>query len=335
MAFCFGTLWIAQGMANWWEDGRLFDPGDGIWLWVPLVAVICAIVWICSKSSDSGNSFSELLSNDAGWSSVFWIGLYLVFMAWDFDVDFSFLGSIAFGVDVCVLLIGISICSAIAYVALGLMRLSSTTRILIMALWLFGYLASWTIGISSHGLSLTVFSMIWLSLALIGYLLCDMTTVPVGENAIDYSWSDEERKFKSRASDLNSDLPKRRSQTRSARSQYGNIPQDTMIVLGHLVRKVTGPIAAAVPVNAPMSVRDITVKEVLDRVIADWHSNENLEGLEQQDIDDLRSFVEVACLCCGNDFTVVGQTIYRVCLSALLDDWLDNWNANGTSGPSA
>ncbi len=335
MTFCFGTLWIAQGLASWWGDGRLFDPGDGVWLWVPLLVVLVVVGGLCCRSSGSGDSVNKLISQDAGWSTVFWLGLYFVFILWDNDVDFSFLGTVAFGADVCVLVIGICVCSAIAYGVLGLMRLSNTTRILIIALWLLGYLASWTIGISSHGLSLPVFSMIWLSLALVGCLLCDMTSAPVGERVTDYSWSDEEHNFQSRVTEPNyaPDLLKRRTQTRSARSVHGKIPEDTILVLGHLVRKVTGPIAAALPLNAPMSVRDITVKEVLDRVIVDWRSNENLEGLEQQDIDDLRSFVEAACFCCRNDFTVVGQTIYSACLSALLDDWLENWNANGISGP--
>lgn len=333
MLFCAVTLWLAQGLASFWEDGRIFDPADGLGLWILLlvIGIVMTPILIRMRESDP-----DVL--DSTFATLVFVVIYLLYFLWDYDVlDFSFLNSPVLGVDISVIAFGFLICGVITYLTLQMLRLSSATGILMVALWIVGYLVSWTIGIAIGGLSLPIFGLVWLCIAVLGVFICDMTPSTVEPRTVEFSWSDKERKYSGQSTVASQwlDLKKRREQTRPIRSLFGRLPEDTMMVFGHLIRKVTGPIAAALPVEAPISFGDVTVKEVLDRLIIDWRSNENLHGLERQDIEDIRSFVQAAYYCGRHHYGPVKVTVYRVCLGAFMDDWLDNWNANGVSGPPA
>ncbi|MBX9770259.1 MAG: hypothetical protein K2X29_02750 [Candidatus Obscuribacterales bacterium] len=341
MLFCAVTLWLAQGLASFWEDGRIFDPADGLGLWILLLVIGIVMTPTLIRTVESDVDSYNLLERDLGRSSLALLVLgvlYILVQLWDYDLlDFGFLSSVVLGVDVCVIIFGLLVSGAITYLTLQMLQLSSATRILMVALWIVGYLISWTIGIATGGLSLPIFGLVWLCISILGVFICDMTPSTVEPRTVEFSWSDKERKYSGQSTIASQwlDLKKRREQTRPIRSLFGRLPEDTMMVFGHLIRKVTGPIAAALPVEAPISFGDVTVKEVLDRLIIDWRSNENLHGLERQDIEDIRSFVQAAYYCGRHHYGPVKETVYRVCLGAFMDDWLENWNANGTSGPPA
>jgi hypothetical protein len=116
-------------------------------------------------------------------------------------------------------------------------------------------------------------------------------------------------------------------------SQYGRIPQDTFDLLNQHVRRVTGPIAASIPLSASEEARNITIREILDVTFRDWRENDNLKGLQPVDTDDLRSFVEAALAVSGSESDAVTLAVYKISLRALMLDWLDNWNVEEHSGP--
>lgn len=114
---------------------------------------------------------------------------------------------------------------------------------------------------------------------------------------------------------------------------YGRIPRNTVDLFERTIRQVRDEVVTALPGGAGSELKAYTLEAVLDTVLRDWRINDNTTGLLPQDIADLRSFVELACSLAGNDLGGRGLPVYQATLKGLLDDWLDNWNSDGQSGP--
>jgi hypothetical protein len=119
--------------------------------------------------------------------------------------------------------------------------------------------------------------------------------------------------------------------------QFGRIPAETVLLLTQHARQARSQIATALP-PAPKELGSFTIAAVLDRTLRDWWANGNTHGLTDTDVDDLKSFVTLAAALAGGASSMSlnapeGQAVYRATLTALLDDWLANWNADGHDGP--
>jgi hypothetical protein len=89
----------------------------------------------------------------------------------------------------------------------------------------------------------------------------------------------------------------------------------------------------ALPSGAGAEVKAYTTEMLLDIVFRDWLENENVTGLEAEDVADLESFVQCAAAMAGSDINGQGLPVYQAILKGLLEDWLANWNAPGDPGP--
>lgn len=175
--------------------------------------------------------------------------------------------------------------------------------------WLLGYIILWWLSNALSSLSLPLYLGFWLIFGALGGWLV--------------ARADPQRAASGGRRD--------REVVRSA--QFGRVPAATVVLLTQHVRHATGPILAGLPSMAPQLVREFTVRAVLERTIRDWWANGNADGLAAQDVADLRSFVSMAAVLSDSARDPAGQAIYRATLTALLDDWLANWNADGVDGP--
>ncbi|MBM7842452.1 hypothetical protein [Herpetosiphon giganteus] len=115
-------------------------------------------------------------------------------------------------------------------------------------------------------------------------------------------------------------------------SGYGRLPPSTVILLTQHVRFANDAVNQ-LPPNTPANFRKIAVEVVLDRVIRDWWSNENTDGLTPTDVNDLGAFVQLAWFAArGQSHILQAEAVFRACLSALMDDWFNAWNAEGVEG---
>lgn len=205
---------------------------------------------------------------------------------------------------------GWALAGALGYWLLRRLGWRGGAAALAIAGWLFGYLLIWWIGTRVGGASLLVYLGFWLAFGALGGLLAGRSAPATAKAA------HQARPF-----------------VRS--SQFGRIPGELVLLLAQHARQATGPVLADLPRDIPGPVRDHTVRAVLDRTMRDWWANGNTEGLNEQDVADLRSFVALAASLAAGARDAETQAVYRATLGALLDDWLENWNAGGVDGPPA
>jgi hypothetical protein len=120
--------------------------------------------------------------------------------------------------------------------------------------------------------------------------------------------------------------------TDSGEVSFGRIPPETREQLQAMVQLVKDELPAALPPGTGDAVRARSVELVLRAALRDWYQNYNTDGLREQDIDDLKSFVALAANLAGGELNRANQPVYEALLEALLEDWLINWN-DGTDGP--
>lgn len=120
------------------------------------------------------------------------------------------------------------------------------------------------------------------------------------------------------------------------KSPYGRIPLETYTLFAEQVRNVVEPVLSYLPLETSRSLRDWTVRTTLETVFQDWRELGNPEPLGSEDVSDLGSFAELAThlaklsgAACPEEF----EAVYKAVLTALLVDWLHNWNPAGSSGP--
>jgi hypothetical protein len=116
-------------------------------------------------------------------------------------------------------------------------------------------------------------------------------------------------------------------------SRFGRIPAGTVELFQRTVQVIREQVVTALPAQASGDVRAYTLEAVLEIVLRDWRENENTTGLVSSDIQDLRSFVELAASLAGTDINAKGKPIYEATLRGLLEDWLANWNSPNDPGP--
>jgi hypothetical protein len=182
-------------------------------------------------------------------------------------------------------------------------------RLLLIMFWTLSYIALWMLGAGLGRVSLPLFVGFWLVAGVVGGLL---GLWPHGGTQ------------KARA---RSGSPVDRA------SQYGRIPVATLQLIQSQVQAATSAIATALPAGTDVEMRHFTVEAVLARTLRDWWENGNTDGLRSQDMQDLRSFVELTASLAGDLGVADNRAFYRATLDGLLDDWLVAWNANGIDGP--
>jgi hypothetical protein len=223
------------------------------------------------------------------------------------------------------LTVGWALVSVAGYVLLRrLLRWGSGRSCLTVLGWMVGYMAMWLIALVAGGVSLAIYAALWLALGALGGLaLASQPPKPA-------------RRATPRGATAGFATMGRARSASGRRSTYGRVPEETAALLREHVRQASGPIAAVLPQPAPPELRAFTIRAALDRMIRDWWSNENMDGLTAKDIDDLQSFVALAAALAGTSAPLSdpeAQAVYRATLAALLDDWLANWNADGVDGP--
>ncbi len=183
----------------------------------------------------------------------------------------------------------------------------------IVLVWLVCYALLWAAGSALGSVSLPVFLLFWAVVGgLAGWALAPgLSTPPTGGGA--------------------------RAARGVARSnEYGRVPAQTVVLLNQLVHHTRTSIVPALPAGAPRDVWDWTTEAVLGVLMRDWWKGGNEEGLRPRDVEDLRSFVALAASLADDAGTLrspVGQAAFRGALAALLEDWLESWNADGVDGP--
>jgi hypothetical protein len=188
---------------------------------------------------------------------------------------------------------------------------------IIALVWVIGYLALWGLGASYLRVSLPMYIGFWVVAGLvIGLVLAALPTQRRSE-----------RRRRGAA-------PRATGSVVRA-SQFGRIPADTVVLLTRQVRQVQDAVKGGLPESAPRSAIDFATGTLLEHTVRDWWQNGNTAGLTPQDADDLRSFVALATAVASPAAlrSPEGEAVFRATLAALADDWLDNWNANGVSGP--
>lgn len=201
--------------------------------------------------------------------------------------------------------------------------------VLTMMVWLVTFVLLWLIGSRLGGISPIVYGASWLLLGGLGGLM-------VGASHSDARGPTAAPKGPSSKRRRTSGTPATSGpQTLIKSRQFGRVAPATVVVLDQQVSQVRTRVVEALPVGVSTPIRSFTTRAVLDRTLADWWRHGNTTGLLDKDIADLRSFIGLAVALAapmglGSD---LGQAVYRACLNALLDDWLEHWNSDGRDGP--
>jgi hypothetical protein len=331
MVYTIASQWLMQWAGAYWEDGHLVDPDVKLWLMVPAVMLFIYAYVVRRGGFNSGDSdklnkseTSKIRSYDDGSSST--VSLLIVLLI-------GLLIAAGFTSVSAVWTIAIGSLTGVGTISLALLYFVypvPLARTYAVSTWLLGYVTLWVLSATVSHLSIWMFAVVWIVLGALGG-----NTISIANRRASLI----ERENSGHVWRQRNVEPERIKQSRRARmtssvvSQYGRIPQDTFDLLIQHVRRVTGPIAASIPLSASELARNITIREILDVTLRDWRENDNLKGLQPVDVDDLRSFIEASLAVSGPENDPVSLAIYKICLRSLLLDWLDNWNVEGHSGP--
>jgi hypothetical protein len=116
------------------------------------------------------------------------------------------------------------------------------------------------------------------------------------------------------------------------------VPPKVVDLLDATARTVRERILSALPAGVGDDTQAYVLQQVLGTALRDWLENGNVDGLMTQDVHDLHSFVSLAATIADlshPDRTGLSLATFKTVLAALLEDWLENWNADGPSGPPA
>ncbi len=114
------------------------------------------------------------------------------------------------------------------------------------------------------------------------------------------------------------------------KSSYGRIPAQTIELIQTCVDSARQRLAEALPPSASAEVRSFTVQVVLDVLLKDWRLHDNSSGPDEDDWQDIISFVRLAASLAEPDLNDRGMPIYQATLNGLLSDWLYNWNSDSS-----
>jgi hypothetical protein len=343
MVYVVVTLTAVQWLAQYIEGGRIVVSGTMVQLFAPVMLIVGIGVLLCIACRSARGSTNFDQGDQSGiWTIalIFLIGLLALCLI-------SVLG------DFAAFLLA-SLCTSILSCFLTIFfdpRLK--VRVTIVCSWFMGYVGLTMLG-EGGPINLLVFVSSWLVYGgIAGAFVADLIRV---ENIADKERAESDAasargmRFemsadsgaKRRAGAAADALPAgggrhdiryRRRHTEATYSEFGRLPQDTANVLAHMVRRTTGPIIAALPLDASPDMTKDTVRIVLDYLLLDWRFNNNLAGLDDTDVQDIRSFIAFACSFVDDSYDQVGRAMYKTMLGYLMRDWLINWNAEGISGP--
>ena len=109
-------------------------------------------------------------------------------------------------------------------------------------------------------------------------------------------------------------------------SGFGRVPSETVEFFLHNIARVSTDVLVALPAQADEQLRAFTLEKILETVFRDWNEHGNTR-LSPQDLKDLSSFVQMSAALAGNQLNAQGRAVFEASLSALLKDWLYNWNS--------
>ena len=221
----------------------------------------------------------------------------------------------------------------VSYLVMCSFSSSRIVRLCAVGIWCFAYMAIWMIGAHAP-IGLPLFIVLWTAIGFGGGML--LHAVAKSSLAKEETAIKRYEQTNMNARTFNEGLAhtrRRAGRTSGTVSRYGRIPQDTVDLFTNHVRRITGPVVAALPIGASMQRRNRTVSILLAVLISDWRKNDNFDMMSAEDIDDFQSFIEMAASVSGTEDSPVNFAIYTACLNALAKDWLDNWNATENSGP--
>jgi hypothetical protein len=318
-AFMLISLALLHFCLEYYEEGTLIDPHSKSSIFFPLVtfAVLIIIGPILKQiaSPSPGSSF------DLKALGIILLMLSAITLAWPWSSNAAAL-TVTFGFT-----------SFLSYILLHFFSPFPSIRLATIAIWWFTYMAVWMIGASTP-LSLPIFIAIWAAIGFGGGLL--LYSIARTKTATEETNADRARTHATNVRNQAQGVAqtrRRAARTSGIASRYGRIPQDTVDLLSNHIRRITGPIAAALPIGASVSRRNQTVFILLDTLVSDWRENDNFDLMTPDDIDDFQSFIEAASFVSGNEENAITTAIYTTTLKALAQDWLANWNATDNSGP--
>lgn len=107
---------------------------------------------------------------------------------------------------------------------------------------------------------------------------------------------------------------------------FGRIPSETIELFRQNITIVRERVIISLPAQADEPLQALTLEKVLDAVFRDWQEHGNT-FLSEEDVSDLSSFVQMAAALAGHhQINAQGRAVFEATLSALLEDWLYNWN---------
>jgi hypothetical protein len=113
----------------------------------------------------------------------------------------------------------------------------------------------------------------------------------------------------------------------------GRIPPEVADLLSTNVQTVRAVVLSEIKADTAGPRRGFTAAAVMDRVLRDWWENGNIDPLTPDDVTDLQSFVALSVSLSAGIPQPEAEAVYRALVTALLDDWLVAWNADGNVGP--
>ena len=354
MLFTLACAFMSSTIVEWFEGARMITTHNGI----PIVVSISLIFVVSMAILHWQNQVVERrskINQSAEAKKGLWliIGLVVLVMIVFLSAD----------IPTSAFVFSIVTSGAVAYAILFALAFPQAIRWIILSLWVVMLLATFVFGSWVHAVSAPVFVSSWLlvggaigmmlsrSGALYAYVdspprnsdsrkqgaVRRKSTTPRGISTGGTSMPGGPR-LTPRAPQMRSGRRlSRAARTSGERSAFGRVPIDTVKLLSSHIRDVSGPILSYLPLGITRSMRDWTIKQTLETVLRDWRENENLDELSKEDIADLGSFAELAYeLAVGKSLEAlspVEDAVFKAILSALLNDWLANWNADGVDGP--
>ena len=105
--------------------------------------------------------------------------------------------------------------------------------------------------------------------------------------------------------------------------QTNGIPNEVRAFLAHSA-ETAARLSRLLPATAPPSWQNIAYRHILAAILRDWSENGTTD-LEEEDIHNLTTFVDLAASTATQPGLPDQETTFDVILKALLNDWVDNW----------
>jgi hypothetical protein len=115
-------------------------------------------------------------------------------------------------------------------------------------------------------------------------------------------------------------------------TKYGRVPADVPDYLSATVDHIRG-IADSLPTSAPSAWRANAYRIILAGVLRD-HADNGAALLADQDLHDLRDLMRLAVDTAEAVEAGLRDQTFELVLDGLVDDWVQNWNADDSGSHS-